>query len=299
MEESKEEEMEWGSLDLYGQSAEETKTEKKLEKINQKEEKKQKVFERSAEKKAQKRKRNTENKKKNRAARWELLNPEEKQKIKEELAFGIERAWKTLETGPQIVIDFSFESVMNQREISSAMWQANLVAGAMKRCKRPMGINLTGISGATAKEGEKMSADHWVCKKTEKPFIDHFWLKPDSNKKIIYLSPDAQNTLEEIHENGVYVVGGLVDTNILHEQSLLEAKKLGVESRRLPIDGIITKGRRCLNISSVCFILVKFWEEGDWVKAVKAVLPPKYFKEKEKPNGPEPFGEKTMESKET
>uniref|UniRef100_A0A1I7X5B8 SAM-dependent MTase TRM10-type domain-containing protein n=1 Tax=Heterorhabditis bacteriophora TaxID=37862 RepID=A0A1I7X5B8_HETBA len=62
-------------------------------------------------------------------------------------------------------------------------------------------------------------------------------------EKIIYLSPNAEEDLEEILDDHVYVIGGIVDRvpekKIDRHASLVTAKLDGVRSARLPLDRYI------------------------------------------------------------
>ena len=75
----------------------------------------------------------------------------------------------------------------------------------------------------------------------------------------MYLSPDAEECLNEIKDNQAYVIGGLVDRTIVSKQSLEKARNLGVLVRRLPIKecigDIVKVERRVFNINTVVQVL--------------------------------------------
>merc|ERR1719272_810936 len=82
---------------------------------------------------------------------------------------------------------------------------------------------------------------------------------------VIYLSPDAEEVLEGIQENAVYVVGGLVDRNRQPNASITRAVELGVTARRLPIAEHAQVSRTdFFTISDVLKILSQFALCGDW-----------------------------------
>lgn len=102
------------------------------------------------------------------------------------------------------------------------------------------------------------------------------------DKRIIYLSPDADDVLDLIEPDAVYVVGGLVDRNkcVLHtilcfvvtrsgcrqnNASIDRANSLGVCARRLPIAEYAEVSRTdFFTISDVLKILSLFGECADW-----------------------------------
>ena len=55
------------------------------------------------------------------------------------------------------------------------------------------------------------------------------------NKSLVYLTADAEEQLEILEEDGMYIVGGLVDRNRHPQLCLKKAEELGVRTARLPI----------------------------------------------------------------
>lgn len=45
-----------------------------------------------------------------------------------------------------------------------------------------------------------------------------------ANKKLVYLSPDASQPLESVHNDTAYVIGGLVDRTVKKDASLNRAR---------------------------------------------------------------------------
>lgn len=75
---------------------------------------------------------------------------------------------------------------------------------------------------------------------------------------VVYLTPDAPDTLEEIDSNHVYVIGGLVDRTVTNGVSYQRAAKEGFKMARLPVRehlGSISKSAS-LNVDTVFSILV-------------------------------------------
>ena len=56
------------------------------------------------------------------------------------------------------------------------------------------------------------------------------------SSSVVYLSPDAEEVLEELDESKVYCIGGLVDRTVAKGASLDLAARVGVQrTARLPI----------------------------------------------------------------
>lgn len=79
---------------------------------------------------------------------------------------------------------------------------------------------------------------------TEDTYLEEF-----PKEKIVYLTSDSDNVLDELSKDDVYIIGGLVDHNrykgICHEN----AEKAGIRHARLPIkENIVLKSRTVLTI---------------------------------------------------
>lgn len=68
--------------------------------------------------------------------------------------------------------------------------------------------------------------------------------------KLVYLTADSENVVEELDESRVYIVGGLVDRNRHKNICFKKATELGITNARLPIDRYIDmKTRSVLTIN--------------------------------------------------
>lgn len=110
---------------------------------------------------------------------------------------------------------------------------------------------------------------------TEESWIDLF-----PSEDIIYLTPDANEALEEVDGNKIYILGGLVDESIQKKRSYTRAKDLGVQMARLPIDEYMEKRpnpknfhSKILAINQVFEILLIYLDTGSWSKALSAGVP--------------------------
>ena len=73
-----------------------------------------------------------------------------------------------------------------------------------------------------------MGAKNW---KVHRHVVDLKQLiEGNKNQRFIYLSPDAEKELDSIDENAVYIIGGLVDRQVIKFMSSNKASILGIES---------------------------------------------------------------------
>jgi tRNA (guanine9-N1)-methyltransferase len=96
------------------------------------------------------------------------------------------------------------------------------------------------------------------------------------DKKIVYLTSESENVLENFDHNCIYIIGGLVDHNnhkgICHRLAL----EKGVGHARFPIQeaGIDMKTRQVLTIDHVFRIVASVASEGkEWNEALIETLP--------------------------
>lgn len=120
---------------------------------------------------------------------------------------------------------------------------------------------------------------------------------------LVYLSADAEDELETLREDEVYIIGGIVDRNrykvscnsnyrhrlILmgsEEQNLCQnkAERLEIRTARLPIGAYIANlpTRKVLTVNQVFQILTEYIDKQDWKEAFETVIPSRKFVEKKR-----------------
>lgn len=113
--------------------------------------------------------------------------------------------------GVGVCINCSFNEIMNPREIRSLAKQLSMSYNLIKKHMAPIKMVLTSFSHDSAlyKDCELFGIQNWKIHKHEQGFWEIF-----ESEKIIVLTPDATEILEEIQHDKVYIIGGLVDTNV-------------------------------------------------------------------------------------
>jgi len=60
-----------------------------------------------------------------------------------------------------------------------------------------------------------------------------------NKSKVIYLSPDSDEVLEDVTVDDIIVIGGFVDKPVCKFKSLFKAKELDISCKRLPLQEYI------------------------------------------------------------
>ena len=184
--------------------------------------------------------------------------------------------------GTNIAIDLSFESSMDLKERRSLMTQASVVYAECRRAPTSVRLYLTSYRDSMKEAFARRNVSRWdssVVTLTRESFLD---VRPNGCKSIVYLSPDADEVLEEVRADALYVIGGLVDRSRLKNMSLARATSLGVRCARLPIKSYlektcdrVRKTDGILNITTVARgLLLKFHHKArSWDEIWGEILP--------------------------
>lgn len=82
------------------------------------------------------------------------------------------------------------------------------------------------------------------------------YLEVFPKEKLVYLTSDSDNVLDELNSNDVYVIGGLVDHNRYKGICFEMAKKEGIRHARLPIkEHLVMKTRDVLTIEQGLMVI--------------------------------------------
>ena len=68
--------------------------------------------------------------------------------------------------------------------------------------------------------------------------------------KIVYLSADGDETLEDLKKDELYIIGGIVDRNRYKFLTLQKAKRLGFRCAKLPLELVKFHGSRVLTVNN-------------------------------------------------
>ncbi|KAM4611763.1 tRNA methyltransferase 10 homolog B [Polymixia lowei] len=190
-----------------------------------------------------------------------------------------ERLAEAQATGPKLCVDLSMTDCMSDKEISRLSGQLRRLYGSNRKTNRPFHLFLTDLREDSRLYRECLRMNDgfldYVIDITEESCLDLF-----PSEKVIYLTPDAEEALERMDADKVYILGGLVDESVQKKISFLRARELSVRTARLPIEEYMMKKNnpknfhsKILAVNQVFDILLTFCDTGSWTKALEAWFP--------------------------
>lgn len=97
---------------------------------------------------------------------------------------------------------------------------------------------------------------------------------PTRKRQLVYLTSDAEETLEKLDSNCTYVIGGIVDRNRLKGVTYHKACSHKIRTAKLPIKEWFTmSATHILTVNHVFEIMLNFQETRSWIEAMNMVLP--------------------------
>jgi len=169
-----------------------------------------------------------------------------------------------------LVIDLSFDDLMDEKSMASCVKQILRCYSINRRAANPVQFYVTGLSGKSLTEMSKHNGYmNWDVNFHKEQFLDVL-----DKEKVVYLTSDSENIIENFDDGKFYVIGGLVDHN--HNKGLChkQAVERGLNHGRLPIDEYIClKTRKVLTIDHVFNIAVNVCNGQSWKDAFMSILP--------------------------
>jgi len=204
-----------------------------------------------------------------------------------------------------VIIDCSFNDLMFEHELKSLAGQISRCYSENRKAQRRIFLSISSFEGALKarfEEGLGGTYNNWTAdaKFHSEDFVavsnnsyremlsgvgsidrddsERSVPGPDNSSalgEVVYLSSEAEETLQALKPYGTYIIGGLVDHNrhkgICHQR----AQERGIRTAKLPIGEYLKmSSRQVLATNHVFEILLKFIEnDGDWEKAFTEVIP--------------------------
>ncbi|XP_041523786.1 tRNA methyltransferase 10 homolog B isoform X2 [Microtus oregoni] len=165
-------------------------------------------------------------------------------------------------------------------ELSRLAAQIRRLYGSNKKASRPFWICLTGFSTDSPLYEECLRMNDgfsaYLLDVTEEDCFSLFPLE-----SLVYLTPDSERALEDVDQNTVYVIGGLVDESIQKKVTFQKAREHSVKTARLPIQEYMVRRQNeknyhseILAINQVFDILSTYFETHSWPEALKKGVSP-------------------------
>ena len=178
---------------------------------------------------------------------------------------------------PRVCIDMSFLPLMDSFAHSSVRNQLASVYNLNLEATNPFKIYLSSSPDSAPLFEDLMSKQdgmkRWVGFSVH-PTTEVDDLLPKPGLPIVYLSPDAEDVLEDVDDGHLYVIGGLCDRDRKRNITKDKCDSLGIKSCRLPIDEYVSlDGSKILTINAVFAILCTYFETKNWTTALTQNLP--------------------------
>ena len=179
---------------------------------------------------------------------------------------------------PKICIDLQYEELMSEKELIHLAQQLSRVYGFNRKSSDP--CHLTFCHLPKDCKTRQICCDksegfaNYILNFSEKSLIDTF---ENRKQDLVYLTPDSDNLLEDIEDNKIYVIGGLVDDSVKKLSSLSFAKDQGLATAKLPIDKYCSRiegsFKQILTINQVFEILLNKIQGFSWPQVFSQSLP--------------------------
>ncbi|KAJ1927850.1 tRNA (guanine(9)-N(1))-methyltransferase [Tieghemiomyces parasiticus] len=158
------------------------------------------------------------------------------------------------QTDLTVVLDMSFDELMNDK----APRKAHLVATEFHgRAQARMQNVLTGSANWKDIRFETCS------------YLDLY-----PKERLVYLTADAETSLQTLDESKVYILGTFVDKNRHKGLTYKKATEQGIATAQLPIGEYLKMAtRKVLTVNQVLEIMLGYLEHGSWEAAMKEFIP--------------------------
>ena len=174
-------------------------------------------------------------------------------------------------TGLQVAIDFGYDSLMSSRELASLATQTGLCHNLAKQHGEHVSLALCGLDSSSSASAflEAAGVDSWHLTQHERLSA--------MEAPLIYLSPDAEEVLDDLDPAAVYVIGALIDRSVQSGASLARAAAGGCCARRLPLREHLSPDmlhdiKSALNINAVFHVLIEWTHCRSWQAALLSGL---------------------------
>jgi tRNA (guanine9-N1)-methyltransferase len=180
----------------------------------------------------------------------------------------------------EVIIDCAWESEHNDSTLSSLTQQMMFCYGLNRRYPKPSFLHLANLSERTHANLSKVKFENWLGVTTAaRDYVeetDRFTIGPasDGKKQLVYLTSDAEETLDTLDPSHAYIIGGIVDRNRLKGVTYYKALGQGVRTAKLPIkEHFSLSATHVLTVNHVYEILLKYNMVQNWPETLSSILP--------------------------
>ncbi|RVE43440.1 hypothetical protein evm_011891 [Chilo suppressalis] len=169
-----------------------------------------------------------------------------------------------------VIIDLSFDHLMIEKDRYKVIKQILRCYSVNRRSESPLQFHITSFGEKSRNDISRHNGyENWDVEFHEEPYLDLF-----PKEKLVYLTSESENIIENFEENTFYVIGGLVDHNKHKGLCHTIAKDQGIRHGQLPLDKYVNmKTRKVLTIDHVFEIVLRVSEGLAWQETLMKVLP--------------------------
>ena len=191
-----------------------------------------------------------------------------------------------------ICFDLNFNTYMDSKEQKSLTAQLALCYNINKHNKKKINFYFTNMTKDLMEQLNKNDAQKWKVHYSNSPFYlidDLIKLK----KEFVYLSPDAEEELDDVSEDKIYIIGGIVDRTVIQNLSMNRVNgikndnncDIKIVTKKLPLLKYIKDVKNTvLNINTVVEILSLYADmdkdKKDWKRVLEQALPKRKLPDK-------------------
>lgn len=176
-----------------------------------------------------------------------------------------------------LLIDCAWEDIHNDRCMTSLGQQLSFSYGANRRAATPSLLYFTGVGPRLNKLLTKNQAYSWLgVHVSEHDFLEDPNIKEltDSDKKLVYLTSEADEVLTTIDKDCIYIIGGIVDRNSHKGITHKKAQEKNIKCAKLPIrEYADIHSSTVLTVNHVVEIMLKYNETKSWDAAINGTVP--------------------------
>jgi len=197
-----------------------------------------------------------------------------------------------------VILDCSFEDMHLEGPLKSLCQQIMFCYGFNRTHKNPVSLYVTGIGEKSKRQLSKSHYTNWagvdfydneftdlsqfVKSRDDAHTVENISDESGSNtveiidkkKILIYLTSDAEETIETLDPSHAYIIGGIVDRNKYKGLTHRKALSLGIRTAKLPIkEHMKLQGSHILTINHVFEILLNYATTKSWCSSLDKVLP--------------------------
>ena len=185
-----------------------------------------------------------------------------------------------------ICFDLNYNSYMDYKEQKSLVAQLSLCYSINKHNIKKINYYFTNMTQDLMDQLNKNGAEKLKVHYYDSPFYSVDELVK-LNKEFIYLTPDAEEDLDDVSEDKIYIIGGIVDRTVIKNLSMNRVSNLKngnncnnikIVTRKLPLLKYIKDLKNIvLNINTVVEILSSYADmekdKKDWKSVFEINLP--------------------------